>query len=311
MAGDGAIVVGGEALVDLVLVGASRQLTAHEGGGPYNTARTLGRLGRPVHWLGALSTDAFGTRLRAGLEADGVRLDTAARTTAPTTLAVAELDAAGSARYAFYTAGTSAPALEPDRALALMPDAVAMLHVGTLGLVLEPLAGALRAVVGAVADDVLVMVDPNCRPSAIADRAAYRERLTATLRRTDVLKVSAEDLQWLDPSRPALDAARALLAEGPRAALVTDGAAGAHVVTATGTEHVPAPRARVVDTVGAGDAFSGGFLAWWGMRGLGRADVADRAAVLEATRFGCAVAARTCERAGASPPRLAELDPAA
>jgi fructokinase len=63
----------------------------------------------------------------------------------------------------------------------------------------------------------------------------------------------------------------------------------------------------VVDTIGAGDAFGGGFLAWWSLRGLGRDELADTDAVRAATRFACVVAARTCERPGAQPPRLAEV----
>jgi fructokinase len=88
---------------------------------------------------------------------------------------------------------------------------------------------------------------------------------------------------------------------------VTDGADGAVVVTAAAAEHVTAPRVAVVDTIGAGDAFSGGFLAWWRMNGRTRDDLADADALRAATEFACLVAARTCERAGASPPALAEL----
>ena len=85
------IVVGGEALVDLV-PHAAGELRAHAGGGPYNTARTLGRLEQDVHYLGCLSDDGFGARLRAQLVEDGVALDTAIETPRPTTLALAELD---------------------------------------------------------------------------------------------------------------------------------------------------------------------------------------------------------------------------
>src|SRR3954449_3305254 len=108
----GAIVVGGEALIDLVPHGAG-ELHAHLGGAGYNTARTLGRLEQDVHYLGCLSDDGFGAQLRAQLEADGVRLDTVVTTDRPTTLALAEVDAAGVASYRFYSDGTSAPALEP------------------------------------------------------------------------------------------------------------------------------------------------------------------------------------------------------
>jgi fructokinase len=303
-----AILVGGEALFDLVHE-SPQELRAHAGGGPYNTARTLGRLERDVHYLGCLSDDGFGAQLRAQLAEDGVKLDTVVATTLPTTLALAELDAGGAATYRFYTEGTSAPALSPEEALAVLPASVDMLHVGTLGLVMEPTAIALQAVVEAVSGQALVMVDPNCRPTFIPDRGTYRRSLAATLQYVHVVKASVEDLEYLEPGRTPAQAARALLADGPSVALVTAGGDGALVITADAELRVPAPAARVVDTIGAGDAFGGGFLAWWSLRGLGRGELADPDAVREATRFACVVAARTCERPGAQPPRLTEVRP--
>src|SRR5437016_3262408 len=88
------IVVGGEALIDLILA-PDGQLRARAGGGPYNVARTIARLGQRSAFLGVLSDDAFGTRLRQYLTNDGVDLTWALTTTAPSTLAVAELDAFG------------------------------------------------------------------------------------------------------------------------------------------------------------------------------------------------------------------------
>ena len=70
------IVVGGEALVDLVPHDAG-QLRAHPGGGPYNTARTLGRLDQDVHYLGCLSDDGFGARLREQVELVSLQADLA------------------------------------------------------------------------------------------------------------------------------------------------------------------------------------------------------------------------------------------
>jgi fructokinase len=305
-----AILVGGEALFDLVHE-SPLQLRAHAGGGPYNTARTLGRLERDVHYLGCLSGDGFGAQLRSALAEDGVKLDTVVETSLPTTLALAELDAGGSATYRFYTEGTSAPSLEPEAALAVLPGDVEMLHVGTLCLVMEPTAIALQAVVEAVSATALVMVDPNCRPTFIPDQGTYRRSLAATLQYVHVVKVSMEDLDYLEPGRPPAEAARALLDEGPSVALVTAGGEGALVITADAELRVPAPAARVVDTIGAGDAFGGGFLGWWSLKGLGRDDLADSELVREATRFACVVAARTCERPGAQPPRLAEVSAAA
>src|SRR5215217_912981 len=149
------IVVGGEALVDLV-AGEGGDLAAHLGGGPFNCARTLGRLERPVAYLGRISRDRFGTRLREQLRADGVNLCAVVDTEDPTTLALVELDAGGAASYRFYLEGTSVPGLTPDAALAVLPERVEGVHVGSLGLVVEPTAAALEAVVAQVAGEALV-----------------------------------------------------------------------------------------------------------------------------------------------------------
>ncbi|MGZ4268187.1 MAG: PfkB family carbohydrate kinase [Solirubrobacteraceae bacterium] len=300
------ILVAGEALFDLVSRDGE-QLAAHPGGGPFNAARTLGRLGRPVAFLGRISTDRFGTVLAGMLAQDGVALDPVLRTDDPTTLALAELDTASDARYRFYAAGTSAPDLTPELALALIPRDLEMLHVGTLGLVLEPMAGALEALVNVVADRALVFVDPNCRPSAIDDEIGYRDRITRVVSTAHVAKVSADDLAWLRPGEPPLDAARALLDHGPAAVLLTRGGEGASVVCEAGTIDVSPPPVEVVDTIGAGDAFGGGFLGWWHEHGHGPEDLHDPALLEQATAFAALVAARTCARAGASPPARAEL----
>jgi fructokinase len=303
------ILVAGEALFDLIYDG-DESLQGHPGGAAFTTARTIGRLGQPVAYLGRLSTDRFGIRLERMLVADGVRLDAVVRTDEPTTLAMAELDETGSAAYRFYERATSAPGLTPEAALAALPPGVAILHVGTLGLTLEPMATALEAVVEELSGHALVMVDPNVRPWVIADADTYRSRLGRVLARSDVVKVSEEDLAWLEPERSAADAARMLLQGGPRVVLLTRGAEGVQVVTSAGDVPVPAPEVEVVDTIGAGDAFGGGFLAWWRAQGLGREQLDDRAAVVAAATFGALVAARTVARAGASPPYLHEVAPA-
>jgi fructokinase len=303
---DDPVVVTGEALVDLVLA-RDGSVSGHPGGGPYNVARTLGRLDQQVVYLGRVSTDGFGARLRRQLESDGVRPDGVVATNAPTTLALAELDAQGGARYRFYDVGTSAPGLTVEEAIAALPPRVTTFYLGTLGLVFEPLASTLEALVARLPDETLVALDPNCRPTTIADPAAYRGRLGRLLERADVVKVSEEDLAWLDPGAEPVAAARALLAGDHAVALLTRGAAGALAITAGAVIPVEAPRVGVVDTIGAGDAFMGSFLARWRSHGLGRRDLSRLDAVADAAAFGCRVAAITCARAGADPPRLADL----
>ena len=161
------IVVAGEALIDLI-VRPDGQLVPVAGGGPYNTARAIGRLGLEVAWLGGLSRDHFGQVLQGGLVADGVSLALAQRTDLPTTLAVAELDGGGSATYRFYVEGTSAPAVAAEVLAAGLPMSTRAVHVGTLGLVLEPMATTLEALVAELPDDVLLMVDPTAAPRSSA-----------------------------------------------------------------------------------------------------------------------------------------------
>jgi fructokinase len=300
------IVVAGEALID-VLVPPDGRLVAVPGGGPFNTARTIGRLGGAVAFLGVLSTDRFGLVLRDALVRDGVDLSMAPTTDAATTLAIAELDDTGTATYRFHTAETSAPRLSPDAvaaAIALRPEAV---HVGTLGLVLEPMASALTAGIAAARERTVVMLDPNCRPSVIRDRAAYLGRLHSVLARADVVKASVDDLAFIEPGTSAQEAAGEWLDRGPSVVLVTDGAHPVHVLTRDVAFDVPVPSVEVVDTVGAGDAFGGAFLASWIERGLGRSELADPGALHEAVAFAVRVAGATCRRAGADPPTRAEL----
>jgi fructokinase len=307
-ASDGVILVGGEALYDVVAADGDT-LDAHPGGGPFNAARTIARLEQPVAYLGRLSNDRFGARLERILVDDGVQLGSVVRTEDPTTLALAELGGGGSvSRYRFYADGTSAAGLTSEAALAALPERVDTAFVGTLGLVLEPMASALEAVVDRLSGTgTMIAVDPNCRPDVIKDAAAYRRRLKWVLARTHLLKVSEEDVHFLDPDRDPVKATRALLVDGPSVGILTRGGDGAVVVTADRDVAVAPPPAKVVDTIGAGDAFAGGFLAWWREHGLGPDALADLDTAVEAVHFACRVAARTCERAGASPPYRAEL----
>ncbi len=150
------------------------------------------------------------------------------------------------------------------------------------------------------------MLDPNCRPRAITDREAYLARLAAVLRRTDVVKVSADDLAWLSPRVGVQAAARALHKAGPALVLATDGERCVSVFGDGFTFEVMVPRVAVVDTVGAGDAFGGAFLARWVERGLGRANLVDETAVRDAVDRAIEVAALTCQRPGAEPPTRTE-----
>jgi fructokinase len=297
------IVVAGEALVDLV-IGLDGTVSAALGGAPFNAARTCGRLGATVAFMGAVSDDRFGTAIAAQLADDHVSTELLQRVSVPTTLAAAELDARGAATYRFYTEATSAPALRP----AALPPATATLFAGGLGLVLEPMAATVTGLVETAADDVMVVVDLNCRPDVVRDRDVYLGHVDAVLARADVVKVSDDDLAYLSPGEPPIDAARRLLTSGPSAVLLTAG--GSHVTVFTPHDErlaVPVAPVEVVDTIGAGDAFAGGFMAWWAASERGRTDLVDLEALAAAAAAANRVAGIVCTRRGADPPWRREL----
>lgn len=300
------ITVAGEALIDII-VDPQGDVTSVVGGAPLNTARTIARLGLPASFLGGVSQDAFGGRIMRLLGTDGVEYALGSRVEAPTTLAIAQLDDHGAATYRFLLEGTSAGAVTSELALQHVGDDCSILHVGTLGLVLQPLADAMREVVATSPADRLVMIDPNCRPSVMGDSPVFRDTFDAVLARADVIKVSGDDLDFLYPGMPHSEAARLLRKASDGVVLLTDGAKAVHVLVGDDEIVLDVPRVPVVDTVGAGDSFSGGFLAHWVRQGRSRSDLSDVAAVAEAARFGIAVAGITCQRPGADPPRLSEM----
>ena len=178
------------------------------------------------------------------------------------------------------------------------------LHVGTLGLVFEPVATTIADLVEREHRKRLVMVDPNIRPSAVPNRS----RLDRILAQSTIVKASDADVTWLYPELDLQSAARALLARGPALVVVTLGSEGAFGVCSGTQVRAAAPSVDVVDTIGAGDAFGAALLAW-----LSDHDRLDRDLHLDpeelraALEFACLVASVTGTRAGANPPWRSEL----
>jgi fructokinase len=299
------IVVAGEALIDLI-VDPDGALQAVPGGGPYNAARALGRLGADCTYLGVLADDHFGQILRSELSTASVRLGCPAATSAPTTLAVAQLTADGSASYRFYLEGTSLPMLSAREAWTGLPDEFTALHVGTLGIVVEPTASVLEQLVEESSADHLIMLDPNCRPAAVTDQPAFRSRVLRLMGRADLIKVSDDDIAYLFPDGGFEEALPEIVGAGT-IVLHTAGSGPIDVYTHDGHGAVHPPAGEIVDTVGAGDIF--GATALWALleQGWAKGDPWGIERVLPAVRIAAVAAHLACQRAGAQPPLLSEL----
>lgn len=197
--------------------------------------------------------------------------------------------------------------------LPVISSNVSALILGGISLACEPSAETYAALLQREAQDSVVMVDPNIRPQFINDIDRYRARLTTMVKRSDIVKVSDDDLNWLMPEAiPLQEKATAMLDLGPSILIVTQGADGVSAYSRDGlTLDIPASSASVVDTVGAGDTFNGGFLAKLSkLNFLSKTQIGSLPieVLQQALEFGASVAAITVSREGANPPWAIELD---
>ncbi|MFF8482622.1 carbohydrate kinase family protein [Streptomyces antibioticus] len=299
------IVVAGEALIDLVPQGpgALAPLRPARGGGPYNTAVALARLGSRTAFCSRLSTDPYGQALHDGLHTAGVETTTVQRGPEPTTLALATLTDDGSATYTFHVEGTADRLFTTPTTL---PNDTQAVSFGTCSLVLEPGASAYEQLLHhSAAQGLFTALDPNIRPALIPDPDAYRARFRTWLPSVTLLKLSQDDATWLGGTP------QEWLAAGPTAVVITQGGDGLTAFTHDGGVHVmPGEKVDVVDTIGAGDTVNAALL-----HGLSLSDALSVRALEAMTpgewqtllRFAAHAAAITCSRAGAEPPYLAEL----
>jgi len=317
----------GEALIDLTGPAAedavagtdgSVRYVGRPGGSPYNVAIGLARLGQPVRLLARLASDPFGRQLRAHAGANGVDLSLAVTAAERATLAVVSVDEQHGAGYSFYGCGTADwqwTAAELDR----LPDGPGWTHVGSLASWLEPGATLIEAQLRRrrPTPGLVISYDPNVRPGLMPDHADAVARIERLVALSDVVKASAEDVAWLYPGEGLDDVLRRWRGLGPRVVVITDGARGARALCSDARARCgdldgadvlvrPAWPARVVDTVGAGDAFMAGLI-----DALARGDVLGRPVTAEtagpALDQAILAAALTCDRAGADPPTAAEL----
>ena len=303
----------GEALIDMVAapsLDGPDGFVPHSGGAVFNTAIALGRLGARAGMLTGLSRDMFGDQLADALKASDVDTTHIIRSDRPSTLAFVKLED-GQASYSFFDENSAGRMIRAEDMPAL-PSDVTALFFGGISLASDPSASAYAALLDRQGGSRAVMIDPNIRPLFITDAEGYRRRMAAMISQADIVKVSDEDLNWLNPA-PLTQAEKisAMLDTGPSVVIVTQGAEGAIATLADGTSiAVPAVKTNVVDTIGAGDTFNAGFLAKLSDLGLLTPEALgtlDPDALRDAMTYGARVAAITVSRAGANPPWANEL----
>ena len=278
------------------------------GGGPANTAVGLAGLGTPTRFLARLSTDSFGGLFRQHLTSSGVDLSSCVEAREPSTLAIATFDEQGQAQYSFHAEGTADWQWSTEELAAIPLDDLGCLHTGSLALVRDPGAGPLEEFLVRVRAHATLSIDPNVRP-LLVDPAVYRARLDRWCELADILRVSQDDLDLLLPGVSPERACDTWHTAGVRLVVITLGGRGALASLDGERVMVPAPKVKVVDTIGAGDSFTSGLLHRLGISGLlgGRLQGRPLGDVADACAYAARVAALTCSVAGPNPPWAHQL----
>jgi fructokinase len=302
------IVIGGEALVDLVGDEGSPRPVA--GGGPFNTAIAFGRLDVPTSFLGAISRDAYGEMLVERLVEAGVDTSLVRWSDAPTPHAVVHRHGDGRNEYSFQLGGSSLLDMSAED-LPVLPKEAWAVHVGTLSLAVDPPASAYEALVDREAGRRKIIFDPNVRPAIFGNVDGYRRRFERLARLADVVKLSEDDAAWIYPRLSVEAVLELILGFGPGVVAVTRGENGAVAASGDAFVQVPGIPIVVADTVGAGDSFGAAFVVALvddGAFGPRATRVADEAVLRRAVSYAVAASAVTCTRTGAVPPSRAEIE---
>ena len=307
------ITIGGENLIDYVQTEVKDGLpvyTAIPGGSCYNVAIAAARQGQTVSYVTPISTDSLGNVLAQRLIDDGIQLATP-RTDAPTSLAVVSVNN-GQPSYQFYRSDTADRQITPDTLDAAISDQTRVFHIGSLALIEGADADLWEQRFATLAaDDVITSLDPNARPVVVKDKDPYVARLLRVMKHARVLKLSDEDLEYLAPDQPLMDAFEHICSETQAAIIIlTKGADGAVVRCGSTQFDVAATQANpLVDTVGAGDTFMGTLLVEISKTGLSASELGS-IAENELTRIvtrAAKAAALNCQSAGCNPPYEQDL----
>lgn len=317
------IVVFGEVLIDFFAQPADKPapgtrrfgLTGVPGGAPANVAAHLAHEKVPVSLVTGFADDAFGSALQALLAERNI--DLARSVLVPgtrTPLAVVQSSPDGERSFRLYLKGSVAEHVSPaalgPHGENLLQDA-RWLYFGSVFMAYEsPYQVTRHLLEQAHQQQTLVLCDLNIRPDVWSEASVPTDVLWTMLPSIDLLKISDEDFTWFREHvavryAPELRDPADLLAWGPSFICWTHGPKGATLCTHTERVHIPAPQVDVVDTTGAGDAFTAGLLA-----ALRQRRITDRTALAALgratlTRVGAIASSRAASiltQQGAMPP---------
>jgi len=311
----------GEALIDFIAKGTLGPSVPYDsvvGGCALNTAVATSRQDSPVAYVGKISGDIFGQRMLNHLIESEVLFDPSlCSAPQPSLLAMASLDAEGKANYTFYTEGTAVASMTKAELLSALQEHtdLKVVHIGSVALALEPLSEVIISALQSYEPKPVIFLDPNVRPAVIPDMHVFRSRIEEAMDLASLVKISDEDLLLLYEGKDAKKMAQSLAKEKQAHIILTLGKQGSIWYTPEGEsvsmEIIDLP---VIDTVGAGDTFSGGLLSYlydrncFGKDGeIPQLEKLSLDMIKDALLWATASSAITCSRRGCDPPRTEEI----
>jgi len=296
----GKIVSLGEVVADIyrdgIGTGMGMPFTARPGGSPANKAVAIARLGTESAFIGAVGDDLFGAFALRALRSEGVDVSGVVRRKPPTRTSIAfvELSETGDRAFTFYRSDPAADELlEAGDIREEVLRGASFLNFGSIPLIREPVRSATeRAVELAGELSVPVAFDVNFREHLWGSTEEAKGAIEPLLDRSEIVKLSEEELAPLFGTGSAEEAAGMLLKRGVSLVLVSAGEKGSFYAASSFSGTVPAFPVEAVDTTGAGDAFFA--VALEHLARSGAAGGWDEGTVREAVRRGSAAGAIVC-----------------
>ena len=252
------------------------------GGKGLNQAIAAARLGVPTAMKGAVGNDAFADTLRSFLADNDVDSSGVREIEGPAT-GVALIQLAGGDNAITVASGANLHLTTAMIREAPRRDEVWVAQFETPLATTEAVLGRARA---AGARTILNLAPFVRHPSRLLKSVDV-----AVLNEIELSQATGTELNASSPIAAIVAACEKLRLKGARTVVATLGRRGAVVVTADGTTRLPALKAKVVDTTGAGDCFVGALAA----------RIAVGVAPVDAARYANVAAACSVERLGAAP----------
>ena len=305
------ILCSGENLIDNVPIkGAKDSYKACVGGSPLNTALSLGKLKIPIYFFSRISNDFFGKKIINLLNKNNVNTSFVQRSNDPTTMGFINIDKRNT-EFTFFANQTSDRNLTNYHFPTNFKKKIKLAHFSSISLVLKPGSETYFKMMRDLSKYCLISIDPNIRKNLIEDKIFFKKRFNEFLNIANIIKLSDEDFSYFyNIERADKIIPKWLSKYKIKFVILTFGNKGSKIYTKDFSIKINSLKIKVNDTVGAGDSYIAGIIAWLYKKNLlekNQIEKISKKKWFECLQFASKIAAITCMRDGCNPPSLNEL----